>query len=587
MFRGLVILIFAFQNPIMKFQKYFLASLAAIGFSLGHVSIAQADSVSELGSLFGDYLAASYADEIDDMEARQSYFAKAFEAAPKDIRLGRRAIVAAIENGDMNAAIKHAESVYKLNKNEAMARGVLGVNAYLKGRESRALKYFEGSSDDVTMVILMRLVKGWIEVDRGDFDAARDIFDGLEGAAYFTGFGKLQSAKVDIFDGKYDDAETKLDEVDASRASGVDAVLMRTHLLVEQGKSDDALAKLNEVLEDNERLSISPVADYKTRLEEGRDLPKISIREHAARALTEPSFGFFLQNRSRDGAVLYLRFARWVDPNYQKSALWLGTMLEDRGEQGEKVAFELYDAIAVDDPYYQRAQLALAQIYFNQEKDDKAIEVLEALNARVNSLLTRESLGRARFFRENYAEALPFYNNIVDVMTDEEIKANVEPLRFRGIIFERLKRWPEAEADFKRVLEFAPDDVDTLNYLGYTWVDRGENLEEAFDMIERALEQSPNSGAITDSLGWAHYKLGNYVEAKNYLEDAVALSPSSATIIDHLGDVYWQLGRKREAGFQWQRALLFEPTDEEKSNIDVKLNGGLEALAPASPSPLP
>jgi len=116
---------------------------------------------------------------------------------------------------------------------------------------------------------------------------------------------------------------------------------------------------------------------------------------------------------------------------------------------------------------------------------------------------------------------------------------------------------------------------------------RGENLEEAFDMIERALEQSPNSGAITDSLGWAHYKLGNYVEAKNYLEDAVALSPSSATIIDHLGDVYWQLGRKREAGFQWQRALLFEPTDEEKSNIDVKLNGGLEALAPASPSPLP
>ena len=205
----------------------------------------------------------------------------------------------------------------------------------------------------------------------------------------------------------------------------------------------------------------------------------------------------------------------------------------------------------------------------------------------MNSLLTRESLGRARFFRENYAEALPFYNNIVDVMTDEEIKANVEPLRFRGIIFERLKRWPEAEADFKRVLEFVPDDVDTLNYLGYTWVDRGENLEEAFDMIERALEQAPNSGAITDSLGWAHYKLGNYVEAKNYLEDAVALSPSSATIIDHLGDVYWQLGRKREAGLQWQRALLFEPTDEEKSNIDVKLNGGLEALAPASPSSLP
>ena len=375
MFLSLVILRFAFQNPIMKFQKHFLASLAAIGFSLGHVSIAQADSVTELGSLYGDYLAASYADEIDNMEARQSYFAKAFETAPKDIRLGRRAIVAAIENGDMDAAIKYAERVYKLNKNEAMARGVLGVNAYLKGRDSRALKYFEGSSDDITMVILMRLVKGWIEVDRGDFDAARDIFNRLEGAPYFTDLGKLQSAKVDVLDGKFDNAEAKLDEVDASGVAGVEAILTRTQLLVEQNKTEEALSRLVEVLEDNERLSISPVADYKTRLDEGRDLPKISNRDHVARALTDPGFGFFLQNRSRDGAVLYLRFARWVEPKYQKSALWLGNLLEDRGEHGEIVAHELYESIPTDDPFYLRAQLALAQIYFNQEKDDKAIEL--------------------------------------------------------------------------------------------------------------------------------------------------------------------------------------------------------------------
>ena len=192
--------------------------------------------------------------------------------------------------------------------------------------------------------------------------------------------------------------------------------------------------------------------------------------------------------------------------------------------------------------------------------------------------MTRESLGRARFFRENYEDALPFYKELVDSLTDEEITANIEPLRFRGIIYERLKRWPEAEADFKRVLKLVPDDVETLNYLGYTWVDRGENLTEAFDMIREAVKQQPRSGAIVDSLGWAHYKLGEYDKARENLEKAVALSPSSATIIDHLGDVYWKLGRKREAGFQWKRALEFDPTDEERATIEIKLDKGLDAV---------
>jgi len=167
-------------------------------------------------------------------------------------------------------------------------------------------------------------------------------------------------------------------------------------------------------------------------------------------------------------------------------------------------------------------------------------------------------------------------------MNDEDIKNNIEPLRLRGIIYERIGQWPKAEADFKRVLSIEPDNVDTLNYLGYTWVDRGENLTEAFDMIRKAVEKEPNSGAIVDSLGWAHYKLGQYQEAKNKLEDAVVLSPSSATIIDHLGDVYWKLGRKREASYQWQRALEYDPTDDERVNINLKLKGGLEAAKPSA-----
>ncbi len=116
-----------------------------------------------------------------------------------------------------------------------------------------------------------------------------------------------------------------------------------------------------------------------------------------------------------------------------------------------------------------------------------------------------------------------------------------------------------------------------LNYLGYTWVDKGVKLTQAFDMIRKAVRLEPESGAIIDSLGWAHYKLGQYSEARIQLEDAAQYSPTSATIIDHLGDVYWRLGRIREAGYQWNRALTLDPTDKEIVSLKAKLNGGLGA----------
>lgn len=568
----------------MKFRLMTLTLAAALSCHSGALA---KSTTSDLSNLYGNYLAGSYAQKIEDRAAQQKYFTEAFLQQPDDVRIGRRAIVSAIEMGDMDAAVKLAEQVIKSDKTESMARAVLGVNAYRQGRDRRALKYFSGKSNDVTISLMMQLVRGWVEADKNDFEAARDTFANLGGGSgYFETFGELQLAKIDALEGEFDAALERLDAVDSSGVSGVEALLTRVRILDGADRQFEAITALKDILKDNEGLSIGPVGVYLKALEAGEPLPEISFKGEASRALTDPALGFFARNRSIDGAQLYLRVAQWIDPDNTKASIWLGSILEDQGEVGQESAYNFYRVIGEDDPYYVSAQLNIANIYFNREEDEDAIRVLEALNEREQSVLTRESLGRARFFRENYAEALPFYQELVDSLSDEEITANIEPLRFRGIIYERLDRWSEAEADFKRVLELVPDDVDTLNYLGYTWVDRGENLTEAFDMIREAVNQQPDSGAIVDSLGWAHYKLGEYKDAREKLEDAVALSPSSATIIDHLGDVYWKLGRKREAGFQWKRALEFDPTDEERETIQIKLEGGLEAV-PNAPKALP
>ena len=152
----------------------------------------------------------------------------------------------------------------------------------------------------------------------------------------------------------------------------------------------------------------------------------------------------------------------------------------------------------------------------------------------------------------------------------------------RAAVRERLGRWPEAEADLKTAMKAAPDEPELLNFLGYQWIDRGEDVKGGLALIEKAVKAQPNSGPTQDSLGWAHFRLGDYPAAVNELERAVLLEPADPEINDHLGDAYWMVGRKDEAAYQWRRVLTFEPDDKEKVLVEAKLKDGLAPKAPVA-----
>ena len=146
----------------------------------------------------------------------------------------------------------------------------------------------------------------------------------------------------------------------------------------------------------------------------------------------------------------------------------------------------------------------------------------------------------------------------------------------RGIALERSKIWKRAEKDFLKALELQPEHPYVLNYLGYSWVEKGINIERAKKMIERAVEQRQDDGYIVDSLGWVLYRLGDYFASVKHLERAIRLRPSDPVINDHLGDAYWQAGRKLEARFQWRRALGLNPNEDLIPAIQAKLENGLK-----------
>jgi len=240
-----------------------------------------------------------------------------------------------------------------------------------------------------------------------------------------------------------------------------------------------------------------------------------------------------------------------------------------------ELAIKLYERVPATSPLRRNANIQLAIDLDSLDRTEEAKKQLEKLIAeRPKDIEAILALGNILRGRKQYSECADVYSKGLATISKPQ-KSDWVTFYFRGICFERSKRWDKAEADLKKALDLFPDQPQVLNYLGYSWVDQGINLDEGMRMISHAVEQRPNDGYIVDSLGWAYYRIGNYAEAVKNLERAIELKPEDPTVNDHLGDVYWRIGRTQEARFQWSHARDLKPEPDELAKIEEKLKVGL------------
>jgi tetratricopeptide (TPR) repeat protein len=239
------------------------------------------------------------------------------------------------------------------------------------------------------------------------------------------------------------------------------------------------------------------------------------------------------------------------------------------------LAIAVYERVPANSPLHRNALIQMAANLDTLNRTDEAKKHLNTLiQENPKDVEAIMALGNVQRGHKDFSECGNTYTKAIDQIGTPS-KSNWVMFYFRGICYERSKQWPKAEADLKEALKLYPEQPQVLNYLGYSWVDQGTNLDEGMDMIKRAVAQRPDDGYIVDSLGWAYYKLGKYEDAVKQLERAVDLKPEDPTINDHLGDAYWHVGRTLEAHFQWRHARDLKPDAEDLPKILEKIAKGL------------
>lgn len=281
----------------------------------------------------------------------------------------------------------------------------------------------------------------------------------------------------------------------------------------------------------------------------------------------------FSRSNSPRAAVIYLRIASYLTPQIADIYFMLGNLMDDLDNPAE--AAKAYGAV----PSTSGLSVIAEERRINALRRGGEVAAAEdalrtAIRDNPKQSLYLVALGDILRERSDFAEAILYYNQAIELN-----KASGRQDWFayfaRGVSFEQTKDWPKAEADFMTALAISPNEPSVLNYLGYSWIDRGMRVEEAKGLIQKAVEQRPEDGFIIDSLGWVNYLTGDYAEAVRLLEKAVRIEPDDVTINHHLGDAYWRVGRHIEARFQWQHAIDSKPEPEELAELRTKMDMGL------------
>jgi tetratricopeptide (TPR) repeat protein len=492
---------------------------------------------------------------------------------PENEQLLNRAFMLVAGDGRHAKSVQLAKRVLAYQPKHGLAGLVIAVDAVHRGALEDAESALAGLPDKGLSAVTAPLIGGWLQVAKGDVDAALDAILPLKEKTGFSVFHGLHAALMEDVGGRQAEAREGYEEV--LRLAGqptLRLVLVVGNFFERSGEVERARKIYDEFLQRSPNSLL--VAAALQRLEAG-ETPSPAVAT-AAEGIAEALFNLaslLSKERAEEVALVHAYLVLRLKPDFTIARVLVGEVLQGQNRGREAIA--TYREISEDSPFSWMVRLRIAEELERLDATEEAVAELEGLAAaRPERHEPLFRLGNLLRGKERFGEAVAAYDRAIERVAEPR-RQNWTMFYFRGIALERVENWPRAEKDFLQALDLEPEQPFVMNYLAYSWIEKKLHLDRAKAMLVRAVELRPNDGYIVDSLGWVYYRLEEYAKGVRFLERAVELRPQDPVINDHLGDVYWRVGRHQEARFQWRRSLSLGPDQDDAPAIEKKIDSGL------------
>lgn len=553
-----------------KFALFFASAAALI---MLEAVPAQAEfSIDEVTSLSGNYLAGRSAGKERDNEIAADYLSKALIEDPDNPVLIEKLFLLEVSSGNLPDAEELAIKVLSFNSQHRMARIVLGLRDFKLRHYGDARRNFAEASYTPVGELTSALLSAWAYAGEGNLKQALATLDKLDGNDSFVNFKSYHGALIADYLSSAVRAEPSYQKAYEQAGTSLRVVQSYGNFLERHNRRDEAIRIYQTFIDGGEdnilvELALKRAMDAKT------PLPFIGTPGAGAGEALFSLAAAMTDEQSIDVALLYAQLSLSFNGDRPVVLTLLGDIYVDTKQYQN--AINAYELTPPGSALRINADTEIAVNLQRMERTKEAQVKLKEIIARdpknYDALVT---LGNVYRSNEEFALASESYSKALLLLAKLE-KDHWRVLYYRGIAYERQKIWDKAEADFRQALSLSPDEPLVLNYLGYSMIEKKVNLNEALNMVKKAVELKPNDGYIVDSLGWAYFQLGDYEEAAIQLERAVDLNPADPIIGEHLGDAYWRVGRTLEAKFQWQHAKDNGPEPDDLKRIEEKLLNGL------------
>lgn len=528
-------------------------------------------------SLYGAYLAARVAHLRQDFTNAAEYYRIVGNIDDKNMQINRMVYVMLTSLGKIDEAVPYAQKEVSAGNNATIAPLIIAVNEFAEGNYTLARESMIKLDDKIHNTLITPLFAAWTYA--GEYNEAKAIaeIDKIVKDPALATLKLFHKGMIYDYLGNKTKASEMFSAIVKEHPKDVTYRVLEviTDFYVRNGDKELA-RRISNQYNDNGLLAIL-LADIDKKIDAGSTKSKAVI-DTPQKGLAEALFNVGTMFRASVGgnefAQIYIAVSSYLNPQYEVSKIALANVLEEVGLLKE--ANRYYNKVGRDSGSYFIARMKMIENYNTMEDYDSAEQqLILLLQDYPNNTQLLSDLGNIYSNVNNDADAVKMYNKAIGTISNPGHDDWIIYYAL-AVSYDKLGEKNKSEEMLMQALTLSRRDVNVLNYLGYSWLERGKNIDEAVKMILEAYNRYPYDGHILDSVGWIYFRLGKYNRAIEFLEQAAAMIPGNAVVNEHLGDAYWFGGRRNEAVFQWKHALdLKEDSDiVDKDAVKAKIEEG-------------